>query len=214
VRKPLAVLSPLQIALLLSTIIIIVASELAVYVRAQAVCNPPPLLPDWSATHWPKFKNIKVEIDDAWDGALRGKFQTGISKWNGANVENCSIVTFTDFTPRHFTDYISDAPADTVWWLKADPGSGYNGGVFTSYTGTPPFLTRQELKSPLGILITPIILFISVVMRWGILLAWPTVYLQTTVFVVVRTAGLGRVPRREAVIGLGKRCGGPTASQG
>jgi hypothetical protein len=117
-----------------------------VYVKAQAICNPPPLLSYWSAAHWPKFKNIKVEIDDAWDGTARGAFQTGISKWNTVNVDNCSIVTFTDFTPRHFTDYDTDAPADTVWWLKTDPGTGYNGGVFHSFTGTPPVLKSARIK--------------------------------------------------------------------
>jgi hypothetical protein len=136
-RKPLAGLSPLQIALLLSTVIIIAASESAVYVNARGTCNPPPLLPDWSAMHWPKFKTVKVEIDDAWDATQRGAFQTGISKWNAVNTQNCSVVTFTDFSPRHFTDYSADAPADTVWWLRTDPQNGFNGGVFGNFTLQP-----------------------------------------------------------------------------
>jgi hypothetical protein len=53
--------------------------------------------------------------------------------------ENCSNVTFKDFTPRPFTsaDYDSDPPADTFWFQRTPSGTNFHGGVFHNKRGIP-----------------------------------------------------------------------------
>jgi hypothetical protein len=54
------------------------------------------------------IENVTVRIDDAWSDPERAAFQAGVEKWNQAN--NCSSVTFGDYSPIHFTNYTSAPP--------------------------------------------------------------------------------------------------------
>jgi hypothetical protein len=114
-------------------------TEAMIEVKARATCNPPSLfgtslLP---GTYWAPTTTVNVEIDDAWEQADRDALASGAQKWNSAGALDCSFVTFTNFAPRHFTDYVSDPPADTFWFQRAQPGSNFNGGVFHNKGGIP-----------------------------------------------------------------------------
>lgn len=70
---------------------------------------------------WLKNEQVAVRIDDAWDPVDQGYLQQGIEKWNQAN--NCSNVSFHDFSSIHFASYnLDQSPPDfTVWFVRTGP---------------------------------------------------------------------------------------------
>ena len=119
----------IQFSLILFCCLFVAATRAEVSVDGQScTCivgfwNPPPKY------SWYKNQQVAVRIDDAWDSTERGYFQEGIEKWNQAN--NCSGVSFYDFSAIHFTSYdLTQAPPDfTVWWERTGPL-----GVIAFYT--------------------------------------------------------------------------------
>ena len=104
---------------------------------ARRTCNPPRIYPISGALFWPAQAIINVEIDDAWEKDDRDALAAGAQKWNSFGAADCSFVTFTNFAQRHFTDYRSNPPANTFWFQKADPETGYNGNVIFNTGGAP-----------------------------------------------------------------------------
>lgn len=109
-KKSSTSLSALNIILLCACLVTLVTTEAIVSVKARSTCNPPPLFPPnvFAGTYWLPNKSIKVEIDDAWNETDRNALADGARKWNLVSIPDCSFVTFTDFSQRHFTDYSSD----------------------------------------------------------------------------------------------------------
>lgn len=108
----------IQLALILFCCLFIAVTRTEVTVNSQSSC----LVPFWETPpkdSWRQYENVTVRFDDAWSESERSAFQAGIEKWNQTN--NCSSVTFGDYSPIHFTTY-SDPPPDwTVWWQRKSP---------------------------------------------------------------------------------------------
>ena len=135
-KRPIG-LSPLNFGLACACLVAWVSAEAVVTVKARRTCNPPPVYPISSGYFWPAGTTVKVEIDDAWEQDDRDALADGAQKWDSLKTSDCSFVTFTNFAARHFTDYYSDPPANTFWFQKADPETGYNGNVIFNRGGTP-----------------------------------------------------------------------------
>lgn len=89
--------------------------------RSEIAVNscPPPFVELPPKNSWRQFEQVAVRIDDAWNETDRGYIQQGIEKWNQAN--NCSWVTFHDFSSIDFTNYTETPPDRTVWWQRTSP---------------------------------------------------------------------------------------------
>ena len=140
-----------QLALLLASIFIWTATHMIVHVKALSCSAYPALFTDrdpatWS---WPANKTVTFFIDDEWNQSERQAFADGIAKWNDWKVYNCSGVTFTGFTSKHFTDYSAQPPDFTVYWQKTDPQNQHNGAVVANFGGTPiKIISVNEKISP------------------------------------------------------------------
>ena len=115
-------LSSLNVCLVCVCLVTCVLTEAIVGVKARATCNPPPLFSNYTTRYWPAGTTVNVEIDDAWEQPDRDALANGAQKWNSVSMLDCSSVTFTNFAPRHFTDYDTDAPAGTFWFKKPTRG--------------------------------------------------------------------------------------------
>jgi len=108
----------LQLTLILFCCLFIAVTRTEVTVNSQSSC----LVPFYETPprdSWRQYENVTVRIDDTWGEAERNAFQAGIEKWNQAN--NCSSVTFGDYSPIHFTTYTGAPPDWTVWWQRKSP---------------------------------------------------------------------------------------------
>ena len=68
---------------------------------------------------WLQFEQVAVRIDDKWNDIERGYLQQGIEKWNQA--DNCSWVTFYDYSSIKFTTYDQAPPDYTMWFQRRPP---------------------------------------------------------------------------------------------
>lgn len=108
----------IQVGLILFCCLFIAVTRSEVTVNSQSSC----LVPFWETPpkdSWHQHENVTVRIDDAWGEPERNAFQAGIEKWNQAN--NCSGVTFGDYSSIHFTNYSSAPPDWTIWWQRKAP---------------------------------------------------------------------------------------------
>lgn len=133
-----------------------VTGSVEVPIQAQILCSEPPLAPYAS---WPAGTDVVVKIDAAWQQSDRDALQAGTSRWN--NNPPCSQVTFLGFEPQVFQDYEAIPPDGELHWQKADPGSGYNGGVFNHFFASPSGIRVRAAQ----IKILPISLTTCVIMR-------------------------------------------------
>jgi hypothetical protein len=137
----------LNLVLVCACVITFTLTEAITGVKARGTCNPPPLLSStYPGTFWAANTIVNVEIDDAWDSDDRDALASGTAKWNDVSIQNCSYVTLTGFTPRHFTNYSSYPPADTFWFQRADHGQNF--AAITSYNsgGIPLRLISAKAK--------------------------------------------------------------------
>src|SRR5688572_1713331 len=82
-------------------------------VEVPAACQSC-IVPHWEAppkNSWLQFEQVAVRIDDAWNEPDRNALQQGIEKWNQA--DNCSWVTFYDYSPINFATYDQVPPDNT-----------------------------------------------------------------------------------------------------
>ena len=68
---------------------------------------------------WLQFEQVAVKIDNAWDEPERTYLEQGIEKWNKA--DNCSSVTFYDYSSIHFASYDQVPPDYTMWFQRRSP---------------------------------------------------------------------------------------------
>ena len=108
----------IQCGLIVFCILFLAVTRTEVIVNSQSSCFVPfyEKPPTYS---WHEFENVAVRIDDSWEEPERNAFQAGIEKWNQAN--NCSSVTFGDYSSIHFENYTTAPPDWTLWWQRRSP---------------------------------------------------------------------------------------------
>jgi hypothetical protein len=106
-----------QVSLILFCCVFVAVTRTEVPANSQSC-----IVPHWEAPprdSWLQLEQVAVKIDDAWDELERSHLEQGIEKWNQA--DNCSSVTFYDYSPIHFASYDQVPPDYTMWFQRRAP---------------------------------------------------------------------------------------------
>jgi hypothetical protein len=127
----------LNLGLLLLCLAVGIATRMIGSAKAQSLCEHPPLTSTPIRDSWTPDTQVTVLIDDDWSTADAAAFEAGIRKWNDWGTFDCSGVSFDSYGSQHFTNYSAIPPVSTIYWMKHEWGSTYNGNTTLIYGGLP-----------------------------------------------------------------------------
>lgn len=116
---------------LLTTWVITIVLHYSPDVSSQECVHPTYSHQPIHVNSWLPGMQVTVKIDQFFTDDQKGGLEAGNETWNNLFLVSCSGVRFRDYDHVFMESYTETPPPGELWWQRDNPGTGFNGGVFT-----------------------------------------------------------------------------------